>query len=72
VLRKEGSPVNARDALRSSWSCEIWTFSGRPRGAVESLVLSTRPFKCGAKAAPWWGKAGMLCGRLRSCDACGN
>lgn len=72
VLRREGSPASARDVLRSNWSCEIWTFGGRLRGAVESLVFSTRPFKCGAKAAPWWDETGMLCSRSISCDACGD
>ena len=72
MLRREGSPDSARDVLRSNWSCEIWTFDGRPRGAVESLLLSTRPFKCGVKAAPWWGETSILCGRSISCDACGD
>jgi len=49
VLRKEGSPVGARDDLRSNWPCEFWTFGGRPRGAVDRLVLSTRPFKWGPR-----------------------
>ena len=72
MLRRKGSPASARDVLRSNWSCEISTFDDRARGAVECLVLSTRPFKYGAKAAPWWVEAGMLCIRSISWDACGD